>query len=107
MITRQTQRPALPNGNGDSTDGELDIAVAQIQALRDRAKKTRWITDAAVWLSRAEAVEGIARRFAQLVDSGTDDEVQRALFQLRAANAGAVAALAIVDDPNTSEEAVA
>lgn len=107
MILRQPQHPALPNGTSDNTGGDIDTAIANIQALRDRAKKTRWITDAAVWLSRAEAVEGIARRFAQLVDSGTDDEVQRALFQLRAANAGAVAALAIVDDPNTSEEAIA
>lgn len=106
MSSQPPQHPELPSGVGCHTDDEIATAVANIQALRDRATQTEWITDAAVWLSRAEAIEGIARRFSQLVDSGTGDEVQRALFQLRAANAGAVAALAIADDPNTSEEEV-
>lgn len=99
MISQQPQPPALPSGDSGNVGAEIDIAIANIQALRDRATQTEWITDAAVWLGRAEAVESIARRFAQLRESGTDHEIQRAMFQLRVANAGAGAALALEGAP--------
>lgn len=95
MISQQRQQPILPNSIADSTNNELAIAVANIEALRNRAMLTEFITDAAAWLGRAEATESIARRLAQFIESGTETEIQRALFQLRVVNAGAAAAFAV------------
>lgn len=105
MISKQPQHPALPSGSDCDLDEEITAAVATLHELRDRGNNAEWITDATAWLVRAEALESATRRYAQLLDSGSPNEISRALFQLRISHAGAKMGLSLVDEDTTLDSA--